>query len=238
VLWDAAGTLIRLREPIGASYARAAREHGTLLDPERLTAAFRTAFAQAPPMVFPGEPPARVAALERAWWCERVRATFAGAGAGAIAGFDALFARLWDRFAAPAAWRAAAGAAQALRALRQAGVATGVVSNFDARLPALLSGLGLSPLLDTVALPSRTGVLKPDPAMFRAALAELGCAAADAVHVGDDPVNDLAGARAAGLRAIDAGRLATLAGLPAHILGGSLHDILWEPAAAQQEPGA
>lgn len=239
VLFDAAGTLIRPREPIGATYARAAREHGLALAPEALSAAFRAGFAAAPPMVFPGAAPARAAALERAWWRSLVQSIFARAGSGDIANFEALFAQLWERYAAPAAWQVADGAAEALDALREAGIATGVVSNFDARLPGLLEGLGLLCRLDTVAVPSRTGVLKPDPAMFRAATDALGCAASQAVHVGDDPVRDLAGARGAGLRAIDARRLATLADLPAHILGGSLRDILWQPAAAApaQEPG-
>ena len=239
VLFDAAGTLIRPREPIGETYARAARAHGVALAPERLTAAFRASFAEAKPMVFPAEAADRVAARERAWWRDLVRATFARAGAEEIPDFDALFAILWDAFAAPAAWQVADGAAPALAELRRAGVATGVVSNFDARLPRLLAGLGLAPLLDTVVVPSSAGARKPDPAIFRAATDALGCAPSEAVHVGDDPRLDLAGARGAGLRAIDATRLATLADLPAHILRGDLRGFLWEPAAAgaPQEPG-
>ncbi|MGD8378195.1 MAG: HAD-IA family hydrolase [Gammaproteobacteria bacterium] len=40
---------------------------------------------------------------------------------------------------------------------------------------------------------------KPDPAIFRAAVAAAGCAAMHILHVGDDPVNDIQGARAAGM---------------------------------------
>jgi putative hydrolase of the HAD superfamily len=235
VLFDAVGTLIRLREPVGATYARAARSHGVALAPAALTEAFHRSFAEAPPMLFPGVAPERAAALERGWWRALVRATFTRAGAGDLASCQALFDRLWDRFAAPEAWRVAEGASAALAELRRAGVATGVVSNFDARLPALLAGLGLAPLLDTVALPSRAGALKPDPAIFRAATDALRCAPSEGVHVGDDPATDLAGARAAGLLAIDAHRLATLADLPAHVLRGSLRDILWEAEAAPRE---
>ncbi|MCQ4348771.1 HAD family hydrolase [Pseudomonas stutzeri] len=46
------------------------------------------------------------------------------------------------------------------------------------------------------------GVAKPDPRAFRAALARAGVSAQEAVHVGDHPRDDVAGALGAGLRAI------------------------------------
>ncbi len=44
------------------------------------------------------------------------------------------------------------------------------------------------------------GVAKPAPAIFHAACARLNVPADCVLHVGDDPVHDIAGARAAGLR--------------------------------------
>ena len=44
------------------------------------------------------------------------------------------------------------------------------------------------------------GAMRPDPALFHAALGRAGVEPADALHVGDDPVNDVAAARALGLR--------------------------------------
>jgi putative hydrolase of the HAD superfamily len=44
------------------------------------------------------------------------------------------------------------------------------------------------------------GAMRPDPALFHAALARAGVEPAAALHVGDDPVNDVATARAVGLR--------------------------------------
>lgn len=44
------------------------------------------------------------------------------------------------------------------------------------------------------------GAMRPDPALFRAAVEHAGVAPAAALHVGDDPVNDVAAARAFGLR--------------------------------------
>ena len=46
------------------------------------------------------------------------------------------------------------------------------------------------------------GIAKPDPRAFQAALAAAGVAAHEAVHIGDHPVDDIAGAHSAGLRSI------------------------------------
>ena len=46
------------------------------------------------------------------------------------------------------------------------------------------------------------GASKPDPAMFRAALKRTGVPATATVHVGDQPVDDIQGARAVGMHAI------------------------------------
>jgi putative hydrolase of the HAD superfamily len=64
------------------------------------------------------------------------------------------------------------------------------------------------------------GAAKPDPAIFEAGLAEAGCAAAEAVHVGDSPDHDAQGARGAGIRSIliarsGGGDLTSLEELPA-----------------------
>jgi putative hydrolase of the HAD superfamily len=220
VLFDAAGTLIATAEPVGQSYARLARRHGVELPAWRLEDAFRRVLGRAPPMVFPGAPPRAVAGLEREWWRRVVRATFrASDGTARFADFEAFFAELFEHFARPASWRARPGSAEALCALRARGLATGVVSNFDHRLPGILAGLGLAELLDCVVLPGEVGAAKPDPAIFACALARLRVPARAAVFVGDRADQDLAGARAAGLRAIDVGGLATLLELPERLQG-------------------
>jgi putative hydrolase of the HAD superfamily len=157
--------------------------------------------------------------LERAWWRERVRRTFLAADATwRPRDFDALFQSLWDAFSDPASWTPAPGASRALVAFRDAGIATAVVSNFDARLPGILEGLCLAPLLDSIVLPMHVGVCKPQPAIFRAALEALHCTPSEAAYVGDHPEQDIAAARSLGIRAIDATGLATLADLPAKLL--------------------
>jgi putative hydrolase of the HAD superfamily len=159
-----------------------------------------------------------MAARERAVWRAMAWSTFLAADAAVrFSDFDACFDELWRHYASPAAWVARAGATEALAALRAAGRRTAVVSNFDRRLPEILAGLGLAAWLDACVLPADAGAAKPDPRIFRAALAALGVEAGSAAFVGDDPTRDLAPARELGMRTLDAGALATLADLPARI---------------------
>lgn len=94
------------------------------------------------------------------------------------------------------------GVEPALRAWRDRGAALVVVSNWDVSLHGVLRDTGLAPLVDAVLTSAEEGVAKPDPAIFARALTRAGdVAAADALHVGDSVEHDVAGARAAGIRA-------------------------------------
>ena len=225
VLFDAAGTLIETARPVGVVYSELAAAHGVALSPARLADAFARILAQAPPRVFPDAPAQDVAGLERGWWRRVVRSTFLAAdGTARFDDFERFFDALFAHYAAPAAWRARPGADDALERLRERGLATGCVSNFDARLPAILAGLSLAPRLDVVMLPGEARAAKPDARIFQLALARLGVAAAEAAYVGDATPGDLVGARAAGLAAIDASGFGTLAELPARLFDGQRKD--------------
>ncbi len=93
-------------------------------------------------------------------------------------------------------------AAPALAALRARGLALICVSNWDYALGEVLERCALAPLLDGVVTSAAAGARKPDPAIFTAALELAGCAPAEALHVGDTPAEDVAGARAAGIEAV------------------------------------
>jgi putative hydrolase of the HAD superfamily len=219
VLFDAAGTLIHLREPVGDTYARLARDHGVDLPAWRLSDAFRRILRAAPPPVFPGASPADLDALERSWWRDVVRSTIRAADSTVrIRDFDAYFDRLFATFAAPESWYPATGASEALGELRARGLRLGVVSNFDRRLHGILEGLDLRRYFESVTLASEIGSAKPDPRIFEVALAGLGIEPSCAALVGNDPDRDLAAARSLGIRAVDATSLATLAALPEQIV--------------------
>lgn len=113
--------------------------------------------------------------------------------------------RLRAHFASATAWEVFPDVVPALQAWRDGGIKLAVVSNWDGRLPALLDALSLSEFFDAVAVSHLEGVEKPSPRLFAIALARLGVEARDALHVGDVPELDYAGARGAGcaVRLID-----------------------------------
>ena len=216
VLFDATGTLIEPRSPIGETYARVAEKYGAGMSAWRVGDAFARVWRSAPAMVYPGLPPDASARREREAWRAIVRQTYLAADSAIRPDdFNACFEELFAFYATGAAWRARAGAHAALVSLRAARVATAVVSNFDRRLPGILADLDLARLLDLVWLPSDAGAAKPDPVIFTSALARLGVAPDHAWFVGNDQLRDLEGARSAGLHPVDVALLATLADLPA-----------------------
>ena len=94
-----------------------------------------------------------------------------------------------------------------LEALRERGLKLGLVSNaFDPPhlLHRDLAELGIADRLDVAFFSSEVGRRKPDPEIFRRALAELDVSAAEALFVGDTLASDIAGAAALGMRTCQA----------------------------------
>ena len=72
------------------------------------------------------------------------------------------------------------------------------VSNGNADLAAV----GIAGWFEGTLAAREAGCLKPDPRIFRMLLERAGLAPYDALHVGDDPLADVEGARRAGLDAV------------------------------------
>jgi HAD superfamily hydrolase (TIGR01509 family) len=87
-----------------------------------------------------------------------------------------------------------------LRALRQRGIALGIVSDFGWDLRVHLAHHGLADLFDAVTLSYEVGIEKPDPRIFLKACSDLGVDPRSTLMVGDSPVRD-GGANAVGIRA-------------------------------------
>lgn len=98
--------------------------------------------------------------------------------------------------------QAVPGALALLQHLRGRAAAAVVSNNVQAEQEEKLRYLGMSQLIDALVVSETVGVAKPDPAIFAAALSQLGCVAEDAVMLGDSWAADVLGARAAGVRAI------------------------------------
>jgi putative hydrolase of the HAD superfamily len=98
------------------------------------------------------------------------------------------------------------GARAALETLVATGVVLAVVSN-TMRTPGevlrkVLDQSGLLPLFRVLTFSDECGVRKPAQAIFLRTLGDMGVSPGDAVHVGDDSILDVEGARDAGMGAI------------------------------------
>lgn len=90
----------------------------------------------------------------------------------------------------------------ALERGRAAGLRYGVVSNSEGRLDELLERVGLLHYFECIVDSALEGVRKPDPEIFRRALARMSVPASAALYAGDIPNVDVDGARAAGLEGV------------------------------------
>ena len=89
-----------------------------------------------------------------------------------------------------------------LDGLAARGLRLGVVSNWDCGLRNVLAGLGIAHHFAAIVPSAEVGAPKPQPAVFEAALSRLGVEPSEAIHVGDRPETDAAGASAAGIGAV------------------------------------
>lgn len=94
-----------------------------------------------------------------------------------------------------------------LEALRNRGLRTGLVSNATDPgwlLRADLERQGLAPYLDAVVFSSELGKRKPHPAIYEAALSELGAAPERTLFVGDRLIEDVQGPAQLGMKTVQA----------------------------------
>ena len=196
VFFDAAGTLITLREPVGATYSRIAAGHQVRASPEALATAFRSAWKSRPQPQHGGQRPADD---DRSWWLALVADCFRTATGAALPPpvLDPLFSSLYEHYARPDAWLLCPDALPALRRLHGR-FRLFVLSNFDRRLLSILEGHRLSPWFERIILSSETGFSKPHPGIFAAACALAALPPSRCLHAGDDPTADIAGATASG----------------------------------------
>jgi len=192
VLLDSLGTLVWM-EPPGPHLRAELLRLGFDVDEERATGAFRAEIAYYVANHLEGRDAESLAALR-----DRCAAVLAAAP-----GLPALTpAQAREAMLASIRFRAYPDAAPALEELRGRGLRLVVASNWDSSLRGVLGDAGLAPLVDAVVSSAEAGAAKPDPRLFEAALGAAGRRPDEAVHVGDSPEKDVAGARAAGVRAV------------------------------------
>jgi HAD superfamily hydrolase (TIGR01509 family) len=95
------------------------------------------------------------------------------------------------------------GVRETLQALRARGVYVGMVSNVDDdQLAHMLELGGVAQYFDSVLSSEQARSCKPDVVIFHEALRRAGCAAQEALFVGDSLQQDIAGANRVGLRSV------------------------------------
>jgi putative hydrolase of the HAD superfamily len=192
VLVDALGTLVHFEPPAPLLRAALRERHRIEVSEAAAEAAVRAEIAFYRAHLHEGRDADSLADLRR----RAAEAMRPALGVGAPTGVltDALLAAL--RF------HAYPDAAPALRELHALGLRIVVVSNWDHSLHERLEETGLAPLVDGAVASAEVGAAKPARAIFERALELAGTPADAALHAGDSPDADAAGALAAGLRAV------------------------------------
>ncbi|MFC4463345.1 HAD family hydrolase [Streptomyces xiangluensis] len=190
VLFDFSGTLFRIESTESWLRAVLAETEMSLTEPE-LTQAARhlDAVGALPGGSFPSRPiPDELAPVWeiRDMSAELHRAAYTGLSRQVPLPDPALHDALYDRHMTPAAWRPYPDTAEVLGALRERGVAVGVVSNIGWDLRPVFREYGLDPYVGAYVLSYEHGIQKPDPRLFATACDALGVDPREVLMVGDN----------------------------------------------------
>jgi len=192
VLFDAGDTLLAPAPSFQGRFVAVAADQGLPLEEAAVDAAIAAAVRAAAWPEDWTDP-----ATQREFWMGFYREilTSLGHADDGLQLAEALFASFSD----PASYQLFDDVRPALEVLAGRGITLGVVSNFEPWLADILALQEIDHLFATVAISGVLGVAKPDPGIFEAALAEAGADPSATVHVGDQPANDVAAARAVGI---------------------------------------
>jgi putative hydrolase of the HAD superfamily len=91
---------------------------------------------------------------------------------------------------------------ETLRALRDAGCGTGLISDCAPDVPHLWQETPFASLIDVPVFSCRAGLKKPDPRIYELTCERLGVDAGNCIFVGDGGSHELTGASGVGMRAV------------------------------------
>jgi len=202
VVFDVVGTLVEPSPTVARVYRDTASAHGIERAEEEIRRGFAAAWRRQEAIDAAACPPhATSRARERQRWEAIVADVFPG-----VAAAPRIFADLWDHFGRPGAWRPLAEGESLVAATLAAGVEIALASNFDERLLAIAPSLApLAPARHVFAS-SELGWRKPAVEFFREVERRLDRRPDELLLVGDDPLLDVAAARAAGWHVRGVGR--------------------------------
>jgi len=193
---DVGGTLVRERRSRFEVYAATARAAGVDVTATEMGVLMRRAHAELP-RVFDGH-----FRYSDPWFEAFIRRVFGAWPELPVTTVDGLVTELFSRFESPGTFELDPGARGLLAAARERGLVVGVVSNWSARLERVLAAVGLEGAFDFVLCSALEGTEKPEPEIFRRALARAAVEPGEALHAGDDLRNDVEGPAALGIPAV------------------------------------
>jgi putative hydrolase of the HAD superfamily len=198
VFWDFDGTLARRKDLWSGALLDACRfvNPSTSITVEQLRPHLRGRFPWDEPGVV------RPAPSAAEWWAALhpvFLAAYVGNGLD-MARAEAAASRIPIEFTRLDAWTVIDGATEALRLTQTAGYRNMIVSNHVPELPDLVDGLGLAGLIEQTITSAAVGAEKPNPAIFRFAMAAAGVSSTNEVWmIGDNPIADVEGAQNVGI---------------------------------------
>ncbi|HMC66447.1 MAG TPA: HAD-IA family hydrolase [Gemmataceae bacterium] len=196
IFFDAVGTLIHPEPPAPEVYQAVGQRYGSAVALADIRRRFSAAFHEED-------------ALDRAvdWRTseasevERWR-RIVGAVLDDVSDPVACFRELFEHFSRAEAWRCDRDTESVLKELAARGYRLGMASNYDERLRSVAAGLPALRPIQHLVISSEVGWRKPAGQFFGAICEAIRLPPEQVLYVGDDPANDFAGARAAGLQAV------------------------------------
>lgn len=227
VFFDAGFTLIYPEPSVPVGCARVASEAGFSVTPEQVAAVLPRAEIRFHHVL--RDQPDTWASDEAlvVFWRDFYGAIFEALELPPGPALDGCIDRLYHIYNEPGAWALYPDALSAVQALHAEGYTLGIISDWGTRLAhRILLPLGLGRYFDFMVVSATVRLAKPGAALYNEALRRAGVAPHEALHIGDNYVLDVLGARAAGItpvlldrrdhaRSVDCLRVTTLAALPA-----------------------
>ena len=196
---DAVGTLIYAEPSVSAAYALHGQRFGSRLPAEEVRRRFAEAFRRADELAVEkfGEPGRTNEEFERDFWRQVVQDVLPDATDP-----SGCFESLFEHFGQPESWRCFDDVAVTLKELGQRGYQVLIASNFDARLNRVCDGLAELRDVRRRVISSLVGYRKTHHGFYSAVVEVSECDRSEVLMVGDDLVNDVESARAAGIAAV------------------------------------
>lgn len=202
IFFDAVGTLFGVRGSVGEVYSKIASKHGVFIASEKLNQAFNQVFDQASYLTFDRLDTMTIPQQEYQWWYEIIQSTFKQIQViNNFTDFELFFQELYVYFATKKPWYVYSDTINTLKKWQERKIELGIISNFDTRIYQVLELLELKSYFASITISSEVGAAKPDPIIFKTALAKHNCQPEQAWHIGDSLSEDYQGANSVGITA-------------------------------------